>query len=134
MENLAWSEDYLTGFAEIDRQHQKLFSFVQRLIDAFNEKESKEVELPIIEEMMNYVREHFTCEEHYMETYGYKNFNEHKAQHEEFILKTFSFINDFIAERKNMSQQMIEYLANWIKSHIMITDMKYKTFFSSQGL
>ncbi|WP_419799878.1 hemerythrin domain-containing protein [Terasakiella sp.] len=60
MTRLVWSDEYSVGDTEIDRQHQEIFSLIDRLDDQDMDASAMSV---TFEKLDIYVREHFADEE-----------------------------------------------------------------------
>lgn len=124
-----WKEEYETKIEVIDEQHKELFkianeSYALLKNDLILDKYDKVVE--IINRLLDYCEYHFSTEEEYQLSIGYKKFLSHKVQHEEFIKK----LRD--ENLKKMDENQDEYLMNilqffmkWITGHILARDMDY---------
>jgi hemerythrin len=54
-----WRDEYCTGNAEIDEQHQKLFKIINNLHDAMLQGHGKEVLKNTLDELIFYTIDHF---------------------------------------------------------------------------
>jgi len=126
MTRLVWNEEYSVGDAEIDRQHQDIFSLIDRL-------ESHDIDAAAMavtfEKLDIYVREHFALEEEKMQACNYADLEAHLRQHDEF--------RDWLQTAKNglneagdggvaMGQNVHDFLKEWFLSHILYADQAYK--------
>ena len=123
---LKWKDDYAIGIDEIDQQHKILFEIAGQAYDLltndfYTDKYDKILE--IIEELKNYTIFHFKSEEEYMLSIKYKRFLSQKIEHDEFIEK-FNSIDfksiDFGQDKYIIS--ILEYLTDWVSSHILEKD------------
>lgn len=81
----SWKKEYETGNDIIDDEHKKLFEILE---EAFVEVEDKDREKKIktvLTHLYDYMKKHFSSEEHYMRTISYPNLAEHKQIHKEII-------------------------------------------------
>ena len=123
-----FTEDYFTGITLIDAEHRELFKIIDRMnqmirvgVDDSDLDEIKK----IVAQLDNYVKEHFSDEEEYMESINYAGISGQKAAHAAFIAKMEAINFDEI--RKNPQENMerlVEYLIQWLIQHILRMDKK----------
>jgi hemerythrin len=126
---IIWKPEYEIGIELIDQQHQKLFEIGNRAYqllknDLYIDKYDEIIE--IIDELKKYTVFHFRTEEEYLISKGYKGIFTHKVEHDDFIQK-FEEI-DFNRIENGQNQYILEildFILNWIKDHILVTDRKY---------
>ena len=84
-DQLVWKEDFNIGVEIIDKEHQRLFSIINRL-SALSEEERKSRR--VCEEGIRFFYEHairhFADEEKYMESIHYERLEVHKRIHRDF--------------------------------------------------
>lgn len=126
---LKWKEEYETGVAFIDEQHQKLFEIANSAYELFkNDFVSDKYDkiLDIIQELKNYTVFHFKSEEDYLIETGYKGFFAHKVEHDDFIKK----FDEIDAARIDDGQnkyiiELLNFLSDWISNHILVKDQQH---------
>lgn len=78
---LVWKNTYETGHEIIDRQHRRLFSVGNELIEALLARQTKaDIELRIAD-LLDHIVEHFHTEEEILRTRDPKAFTLHRDQH-----------------------------------------------------
>jgi hemerythrin-like metal-binding protein len=82
---VTWKDTFSVGNEEIDSQHKGMFGLLNNLHELVQEGRSGKRIVEIIEEVRQYAKRHFTCEEALMTVCGYPQLNEHKKAHEEFV-------------------------------------------------
>jgi len=128
MTRLVWSDEYSVGDMEIDRQHQKIFSLIDRLDDQDMDASAMSV---TFEKLDIYVREHFADEEEKMKAGGYPDLDAHMRQHDEF--------RDWLQSAKEsfdtsdgafgaIGQNIHDFLKGWLLAHILYADQDYKGY------
>lgn len=133
MEKVIWDETFSVGVEILDEQHKKLFKMLNTMIEAENTNVNSEIISTVLTEMRQYASEHFTLEEKYMLEYGYLDYDSHKAQHKEFIKKVSMLCIETMQQSKTVPTEILEYLKLWWTTHILKTDMQYKTLFNQMG-
>jgi hemerythrin-like metal-binding protein len=128
---IEWSDDFNMGINSIDEQHMQLITVVNDLIDQANAETVPQDTGKTINALEEYSISHFRHEERFLEQYGYPDYNNHMEAHRGFKIKVESF-NKLPLE--GFGAAVVEYLSGWLTNHILVEDMKYKTFFAEQGL
>ena len=131
---IQWNDKLSVKVKEIDDQHKKLIQLVCDLETAMGSGKGKDVLNKIIVELMNYTVYHFALEEKYMTQYRYADIQTHKAEHAKFIAEVTAFKKDFDSGVLGLSLKVLQFLSDWLKTHIMGTDQKYSDCFTRNGL
>ena len=88
----------------------------------------------LLAELTNYTIYHFRTEEGYMEKYSYPALQSHRLEHQRFVQKVGEFKSSYDAGTIGLSNEVMHFLADWLKDHILGTDKKFGPFFNSKGL
>jgi hemerythrin len=131
---ITWNESLSVNIAEIDRQHKKLIGMVNDLNDAMKVGKGKEVLGEIVRGLVSYTVTHFRAEENYFDRYGYPETDAHKKEHAAFIEKVTDFKDKFESKNLFLTIEVMNFLSDWLKNHIMGTDKKYSRFFNEKGV
>jgi len=133
MASLQWSETLSVNIPEIDLQHRQLIALIADLESALEAGADKEIMGRVIRELNTYVREHFTEEERWMKRCEFPGLKGHAAQHENFVEMLLHFELDYLADRKEVSEDLLAFLMNWFKEHILGFDQHYAHYFLEKG-
>lgn len=125
---ISWREEFALGVPEIDEQHKKLFAIANRAYEVLKNQllvDKYDQILAIFNELKDYTVYHFTFEEDYMKSIGYRRFLSHKVEHDDFIQR----INETDLRKidENQEQYLIdtlEFVVAWIEHHILGVDKK----------
>ncbi len=133
-----WKDRYRLGIEEIDGQHKRLFEIGNEAYDIAMLKSSydryDEI-LKVINSLLDYTEYHFGYEEELMEKHGYNGFDEQKKEHRFYIDKIRSLSErDIDDDQQKAILEILDFLAEWISSHIIFSDRKYATFFKENGI
>lgn len=129
-----WNSSLSVNIAEIDNQHQKLVGMINDLNEAMRQGKGKTVLGQIINGLIGYVGTHFKTEEKYFEQFGYPETDLHKKEHQEFTSKVGDFKKGFEGGQMGLSIEVMNFLSDWLQSHIKIVDKKYAPLFIEKGL
>ena len=131
---IEWKENFSVGVQEIDTQHKSLINMINELNDAMKNRKGKEALEKIIQNLVSYVEKHFSTEERYFDKFGYPNTMEHKKEHSDFVQKVLEFNEGFEKGKLGLSIDVMRFLSDWLKNHILGSDQKYVRFFAEKGL
>ena len=129
-----WKPDYVFDIKEIDEQHKHFVGILDRMYDSTIQGLHQEELGDLLKELADYASDHFATEEKYFDKFDYPEAVEHKAKHQELRDK----IQDFIEEAKNnkvdISNELLDFLEDWLVDHLLNLDKKYVECFHSHGL
>jgi hemerythrin len=133
-----WKDEYRTGIGTIDEQHKHLLEIGARIFDLAETDDGydhyDEI-MAVLAELKEYTQYHFGYEEKLMESYGYENYESQKFQHFFLVKKIDKFLDADIDSRQGDTiLGLAGFVSDWITSHILQEDMKYRDFFLSRGV
>jgi len=134
MRPIVWSDALSVNIQEIDLQHRRLIDLVAGLQKAGSQGVAPETMGRVLRELNTYVREHFTAEERWMARYDYPGLAAHAEAHEAFVEKLLHFELDYLAERAQITDELLDYLMGWIEQHVLGMDQGYARYFSEKGV
>ena len=123
-----FSEEYRTGIAMIDGEHQTLFEItgkVYSILKAGATEADSENLIEVLKELRRYTAEHFSDEEEYMRNVHYDGLEAQIRAHRTFIAELDDVDEDEI--RKNTQEyvrSLLEFLLGWLINHILKVDMR----------
>jgi hemerythrin len=130
-EHVSWSNTYSLGVKLIDDQHKGLIDFVNDLFNhaSGNEKRERAYFAEVIQQAVQYIKEHFQAEEKLMIGTKFPGYAEHKKVHDEFTLTVVKAVKDFEAGKRLVLEKFALFLRDWILTHIAIMDRQYADYF-----
>lgn len=131
---IQWSNDLSVKVGQIDAQHQRLIGMINELNDAMRQGKGKEAVAKIVDGLIAYTKTHFALEEKYFAQHKYPDTEGHVRQHRDFEKKVVDFKNDLANGKLTLSMQVMNFLSDWLRNHIMGTDQKYVAFFQEHGM
>jgi hemerythrin len=130
---MRWLDLYATGIPTIDHQHETLTDLLNALNEAQRAGKSRDVLLFRLEQLIEAVHEHFTDEEALMREKGYPDVDLHKAEHDFLLAQVLNFREEYAAEKAGFSESMMDYLRDWLRDHILISDRRMARFLKGEG-
>lgn len=131
---LEWLEKYSVGVIEIDNQNKLLFKTINELIDLLHTDPSDEDMKNILGAIIDYKKIHFATEEKYFKEFNFEGTAEHVAEHDMFTAKVLELQTKNSSNTLEFAYELVDYLEDWLISHLMNTDQKYIECFKSHGL
>lgn len=131
---LEWSAQFETRIGSIDSQHKVLMGYINDLHDGMMSGKGKESMSQILDGLIQYTADHFKHEENLFDTHGYEATDEHKALHKDLVEKVLGFQAQFNSGDATISMDLMNFLKEWLMTHIMQEDMKYAGFFKEKGV
>jgi hemerythrin-like metal-binding protein len=113
-----------TGIGEQDTQHKKLIDLINQLNDAMQAGHGADVLGKVLNELVNYTVFHFGYEEKLMGQHKYEDTPAHKAEHTKFVQTVGDFKKKFDSGNAVITVEIMNFLRDWLTSHIMKTDKK----------
>lgn len=123
---LAWKEDYSVHIGEIDLQHRHLVDLINRLSGRLAAGHSREELAGILAELLAYAENHFAWEEKHMARDNSPEALLHREEHASFRRRTAGMRDDLAQQRQLLTVEVLDYVRDWLLSHIMVTDKTLK--------
>jgi methyl-accepting chemotaxis protein/hemerythrin len=133
-EFMPWSPRLELGVKTFDDQHKKLVKLINKLYDAMNSNKGDQAMLGILDELIQYTVYHFDSEEEMFKKYGYTNEAQHVKIHTSLKKTAVDLREKVLAGEAVIGFNVISFLEDWVKNHILGEDKKYVELFKSKGL
>jgi hemerythrin len=119
------------GVKLIDDQHKGLLDFVNDLFNhaSGNEREERAYFALVVQQAVQYIKEHFQAEEKLMIGTKFPGYAEHKKVHDAFTLTVVKSVKDFESGKRLVLEKFAYFLKDWVLSHIAVMDRQYADYF-----
>ena len=128
-----WEEAFSVGIREIDEQHRKLVDMLNELYDSLKKGEGRETLGKVLSDLASYTKTHFATEERLMKLHGYPDFLTHKEKHEKITELVLQYMGKYQSGEMKSPIEIGNFLKDWLKKHILQTDMAYSPFLIGKG-
>ena len=125
-----WKEEYNIGVDLIDKEHQELFQFINKLYLLTQKKwgwnSSRQSCRRAIDFFEKHAIEHFADEEAYMTSIGYKDLEQHQRIHEGFLKNTLPALEQELKQTDYSAEAVEHFLgvcAGWLIGHTTMDDL-----------
>lgn len=129
-----WITSFATGITLIDSQHKKLVDMLNDLFNSMSQAEDREAERKTLEKIFEYTTTHFAVEEKLLLKYDYPDYEAHKQEHGKLKAEVVRLQERQCVGKTRITVQTATFLKDWLKEHILETDMKYVPFLTSKGV
>ena len=133
MDFVNWDASLELGVDIMDRQHHRLISIINE-VDRTQRGEINSLSTPqLINELLDYIVEHFSTEEELMRRYEYADFAAHKSVHDAAANRLFDWNNNLGSEQQS-AEALLKYLVHWIEHHLKKEDLALANFLIDKGV
>lgn len=133
-----WKERYMLDLADIDTQHQKLFDIGSRiyyLTQANDDHDHYDEITSVLSELLHYTEYHFKYEEDLLKQHAYPELPAQTKEHAYYIEKINSIAaRDIDDNQQGAIEEIVDFLSQWITSHIVFEDRKYAAYLKEKGV
>jgi len=134
MDNIEWSDKFSVGVKVLDDQHQTLVRMINKMIDTPRIGANSSIITEMLTDMLEYAALHFDTEEKLMKEHGYPGYDRQRAEHGEFVRRTEELFSEGRRQVDTVPESILLFLRDWWANHILIDDMRYKSFFKDKAL
>lgn len=129
-----WNEELNVNVKNFNNHHKRLIDLINELHDAMLTRRTHDVIGKILKDLSDYTKYHFGEEERLMVANSYQDYTLHKIEHNNFVIKVSQNIEKHEAGGMVVTTDLMNFLKDWLKGHIMGTDKKYTQFFNAKGI
>ena len=128
---VGWRHQYCTGNAQIDNQHRKIFSLIEKIrLSVIEGSRQTEQGISTVKELVEYANLHLDTEEKAMTRCDFPFIEQHSELHRRYRQQ----IAIYIKRCKNLDDPVIndifDFLKFWWTNHILSADKQLAAYFS----
>lgn len=131
---MRWDTSLHLGISQIDDQHKQLVIMINDLHRAMKQRQTMVVASGIFNRLVSYTVMHFGTEEKLFRMHGYTEYDQHKKVHETLVAQVSDFKSRFDRGDSTISMELMDFLKDWLATHIKVTDRKYVPFLQEKGV
>jgi len=129
-----WNDKLSVGVETLDNQHKVLIETLNELQAAMMKGQARAVAAKILNELIQYTRDHFAAEEAMMEQTKYSALAAHRIAHRELTKQ----VEDYVARLEKgditLGVHLLNFLSDWLTKHIQGEDQKYGPWMNEHGV
>ena len=131
---IEWKDEYSVNVQLFDEHHQQLIAIINQLDEAIKQGRTPH-ELDIVfSKLVEYTQIHFNSEETVLHQYHYPGLHDQQGEHTNFIESLKNLRKSFKVGNENIDNKVLEFLQNWLISHILDSDMAYSAYLNEKGV
>src|SRR5208282_2513037 len=132
---MTWTEKLSVGVVVLDEDHKKLVGMLNGLYDAMQAGQGRDSLGRILNELVQYTKFHFAREEKLFSQTGYAAAVPHKQEHDALTHQVLDVQQKYAAGASaTLSLDVMQFLKNWLVSHIQGSDQKYRPHLNAKGI
>jgi methyl-accepting chemotaxis protein len=131
---IRWSQNLSVGINSIDEQHKVLVNLINELYKQMHAGFGKEAVGKTLGRLVDYTAKHFKYEEKIFAEHNYSEQKAHRQVHDKLVGQVVAFQEEFTRGEKDVSLELMEFLKEWLLTHIKKTDMAYSSYLRSRGV
>lgn len=125
---IMWDNRYNLGVEEIDKEHQRLFAIIRKIVGLVENGEERKAQHACREGVKffkNYTIIHFAHEENFMSSLNYGGYERHKKIHDDLKKKILPAMEEEL-EKNNYDAESVRHFLGictaWLTTHIKVED------------
>lgn len=128
MSFIEFESRHILGIPEVDNQHKEIYNLVNLLYNSRNKRNDDY--LPIFENLLKALKEHFDFEENLIKQQKLKNYISHKLEHDRAYKKYYEAYKGIKSNSKKLDDETLNSIKNWLNAHFEKKDIKLKEIFN----
>ncbi|MCW7754305.1 bacteriohemerythrin [Desulfobotulus sp. H1] len=125
---MPWTPRLATSIQSIDAQHRELVRLINQLHKAMRLQKGAAELGSILKQLADYTVSHFAYEEELFARYGYPESRSHGKVHNNLVARVAGIQRDFESGKATVTMDLMDFLKDWLHTHILQTDMAYVPF------
>jgi hemerythrin len=124
MRLIVWQEEFSTGDADVDLEHQELVESINTMYRSMSEGVTRKQVMDALNSIYAQIAEHFAHEETLMRESHYRLYAEHKTDHEILLDDLRDIMDEVDADGGFEESQLSIDLNRWFSDHFHTHDAK----------
>ena len=123
MQLVEWKDEFRTGFASVDHEHQTLLHMLNEIAEQVSESADHETIQEFLGEVYAQIKAHFAHEEQLMQEIGYDEYAQHKAEHDRLLAEIQAILaGHFEGRITYYRDELSTRLRDWFAIHFKTMD------------
>ena len=119
---------------DMDADHNKIIDYCNEIHTKVANGAKQDEALPTLKALAKFTTHHFSQEEKMMQRHNYPELASQKRAHTALLGKVADVIKSIEEGEKVNMIEVIVFLTQWLKCHILGEDLKYGEYFQQQGI
>ena len=119
---------------DMDAEHSKIFDYCNDIHNKVSNGAKPQQTLPILKDLAAFTTHHFAEEEKLMKRHAYPEFASQKRAHTDLLAQVTQVIKNIESGIHVNMIEVVVFLTDWLKGHILGEDLKYGEYFKNKGI
>ena len=130
---IRWGPAVSVGVGSMDKQHRHLVDLTNRLYRSLKNGQAQEKLGEVLEELIEYTKQHFHAEEALMRVHQYPGLEDQLGMHAELVETAGKLYADYRGGMP-IGVKAMNFLREWLTNHITVEDKKYGVYLNRRGI
>lgn len=130
---LEWDESLTVGHPLIDAQHRQLFDLIVELDRSPELHLEGDRAYALLGTLSDYVKNHFSDEERWMQEVGYPDLEAHREEHAQFVDRNLDNARELLCHGSMSKADLVHHLTQWLLTHIKGSDHRIADWVAAQA-
>ncbi len=127
MQLIEWKDEYSVGSADVDHEHKELIRHLNELHDSLHDFGTDRV-VDTLGEIYSQISAHFALEEKLMREREYREYSDHKEDHERLLDEIADIMDDVSQGEEYDPELLSRRLKDWFGGHFSSFDARLHGF------
>lgn len=129
-----WKPSFSVNVEDMDHQHRGFISLLMELSEIAEKQDINKTQFrELHRKLTGYADRHFQDEERLLTAVDYPELYQQKRHHQFFLEELARLEAAFSSGEKTAVRGMVDFLRDWLFSHILMEDRKYAEIFSDDS-
>ncbi|WP_210398272.1 bacteriohemerythrin [Motiliproteus sediminis] len=130
---LEWDDSLACGHPLIDAQHRQLLELIVALDSSADVQLEGDAAYSLLGTLSDYVKNHFSDEERWMEEIGYPELAAHREEHARFVDHNLDNARELLCHGSMPKADLVHHLTQWLLTHIKGSDHRIAEWAAAHG-
>jgi hemerythrin-like metal-binding protein len=121
---LEWSPDFSVGVAAVDYEHRNMIEMINCLYEQMDKRNDASTIANFLGEIHAGIAAHFAFEENLMKNAAYREYEDHKEDHEELLDRIRELMDCYADDPVAGGNRLRQELADWFGQHFSTFDAR----------
>jgi hemerythrin-like metal-binding protein len=122
---IEWKDEFSTGIADVDYEHQEMIGLINELYANLTAETSTLTIMDFLGEINTKISAHFALEEKIMRERLYDQYQDHKDDHERLLDQIRDIMDDYEDNANFDSEDFSKRLGTWFTEHFKTKDARF---------
>jgi hemerythrin-like metal-binding protein len=129
-----WRDAFTVEVPVFDEEHKNILKHINDLNRARHSNAERSEITSILGSLVQTTVDHFAHEEKVFAEFGYEGDKEQKEEHTGLLKDVTEFIDSYRSGEREVDEDFMKFLKNWLIEHILKMDRQYASFFSNKNI